>query len=291
MSEQQRLNSKARAGKIDLETARQVIKCSVYLLLTVNFFFYLAEDIHRAAHSLADDAGIGEWMIEYSTSIDFFAWMVLIASFELETYVLEDHHYSNLVEWLMRIVRVACYIFILHTFYAYSVELHKLYFKVQPAREISSLCELVNDELSFVSNLRYEEVRPDNCAALSEESTFYFLSNGLVVTDAPNLARERFLAWMDFFEVICWLLVMFLIELVIWLQARGISEGPVIKASRHLNIVLYSLIMIFGIIWALLGHVLYLWDEFLWIAGFAIIEMNVAEWRDEMRQEEVEVPA
>jgi hypothetical protein len=27
---------------------------------------------------------------------------------------------------------------------------------------------------------------------------------------------------------------------------------------------------------------LYLWDELLWIGGFAAIEMNVSEWREEI---------
>jgi hypothetical protein len=27
---------------------------------------------------------------------------------------------------------------------------------------------------------------------------------------------------------------------------------------------------------------LYLWDELVWIGGFAAIEMNVSQWRDEL---------
>ena len=38
--------------------------------------------------------------------------------------------------------------------------------------------------------------------------------------------------------------------------------------------------------WATLSHWLYAWDEFLWIAGFAAIEMNVSEWRDELARGE-----
>jgi len=34
-----------------------------------------------------------------------------------------------------------------------------------------------------------------------------------------------------------------------------------------------------------LSHWLYLWDELIWILGFAAIEMNVSEWRDELSQE------
>jgi hypothetical protein len=30
---------------------------------------------------------------------------------------------------------------------------------------------------------------------------------------------------------------------------------------------------------------LYLWDELVWIGGFAAIEMNVSQWRDELLEE------
>jgi hypothetical protein len=46
--------------------------------------------------------------------------------------------------------------------------------------------------------------------------------------------------------------------------------------------VLYSSLIGLGIYWASLGHWLYLWDELVWIGGFAAIEMNVSQWRDEL---------
>ena len=41
-----------------------------------------------------------------------------------------------------------------------------------------------------------------------------------------------------------------------------------------------------GVYWAWLGHWLYLWDELVWIGGFAVIEMNMNEWRDEITEEQ-----
>jgi hypothetical protein len=38
--------------------------------------------------------------------------------------------------------------------------------------------------------------------------------------------------------------------------------------------------------WASLSHWLYLWDELVWIGGFAAIEMNINEWRDELLEKE-----
>ncbi len=45
---------------------------------------------------------------------------------------------------------------------------------------------------------------------------------------------------------------------------------------------LYLSLIIIGIYWATLSHWLYLWDELVWIGGFAAIEMNVSQWRDEL---------
>jgi hypothetical protein len=44
----------------------------------------------------------------------------------------------------------------------------------------------------------------------------------------------------------------------------------------------YGVIVLASIYWVSLGHWLYAWDEFLWIAGFVAIEINVSEWRDEL---------
>jgi hypothetical protein len=41
-----------------------------------------------------------------------------------------------------------------------------------------------------------------------------------------------------------------------------------------------------AIYWATLSHWLYVWDEFVWIAGFAAIEMNISDWRQDILKEQ-----
>lgn len=43
--------------------------------------------------------------------------------------------------------------------------------------------------------------------------------------------------------------------------------------------------LLLGIYWASLSHRLYTWDTVVWIGGFAAIETNVNEWRDELLEE------
>ena len=66
---------------------------------------------------------------------------------------------------------------------------------------------------------------------------------------------------------------------------RGVTSGYVVTALSWLNFGLYALILSLGIYWAYYGHWVYLWDELLWIFGFAFLEVNLEGWRDEIDNE------
>jgi len=51
------------------------------------------------------------------------------------------------------------------------------------------------------------------------------------------------------------------------------------------KILMYLLLMGLGFYWVSLGHWLYFWDGLLWIGGFAAIEMNLSQWRDEILEQ------
>ena len=110
-----------------------------------------------------------------------------------------------------------------------------------------------------------------------------------MVTDASGLAIDRGLAIVDIIDVTTWLAVVLLIELVVNVQERGISEGPFITYSNYFTMALYAVLMFDAGVWIWTDHYVYAWDQLLWIGGFAAIEMNLSEWRDEM--EEAAVPA
>ncbi len=95
---------------------------------------------------------------------------------------------------------------------------------------------------------------------------------------------ERKLAWIDLIEANTWLLVMFALELAVWLQSRNITGGPLMLVS-HAGKLLYGILWAAAVYWAWKGHWVYAWDEALWILGFWAIENNLSEWRDEIREE------
>ena len=56
------------------EKIQQIVKWTVYVLLIVNFLFYIAEDWGRAIHTLGAGSAFLDWTSEFATSIDELAW-------------------------------------------------------------------------------------------------------------------------------------------------------------------------------------------------------------------------
>jgi hypothetical protein len=117
---------------------------------------------------------------------------------------------------------------------------------------------------------------------LSDASRYYWIAGGPVISDIDGLELERRFAWLDLGEAIVWLLVIATIELVVRLQGHGVASGAVVAAISKLKLVLYLCLIAAGIFWAGYSHWLYLWDELVWILGFAAIEMNISGWRNDL---------
>jgi hypothetical protein len=281
MSQQAAASTDSKLHKI-----QQAIKWTVYTLLIINFVFYLFEDWNRAIHTLTAGSTFLDWTGEFATSIDESGWFLLLFMFEIETYVVDDDDWTGWVAYTVRGVRLLSYALIGHTVYAFIIVIIGL----QPTiavEDVTSLCDMVDDDVSYVYNLEYTDVSEQTCGELSDESQFFWLAEDPVVTDMAGLDLERELAWADLAEVVIWLLVLFAIEFVVWLQGRGTAGGALISTANAISYFLYALLIALGIYWATLSHWLYLWDELVWICGFAAIEMNLSEWRGELleRQE------
>ncbi len=273
---------------IDAARARhyqQIFKWVVYTLLIVNWMFYIHEDWVRATHTLTAASGLLDWAREFATSIDELGWFVLLAMFELETYVLEDADWTGGVKRTVHGIRLVCFAMIAHTVFAYGVSLSDLQETV-PVEGATSLCQLAGQNLSYVYNLEYTAINGENCDDLSAADQFYRIGDDPVVTDRSGLELERDLAVADLSEAIIWLVIIAAIEIVVRMQERGITGGWALHITNTSKRVLYLGLIGLGAYWASLGHWLYLWDELLWIGGFAAIEMNVEGWRSEILQKQ-----
>ena len=279
MSQQAAVSADSKMHKI-----QQAVKWTVYTLLIINFVFYVFEDWNRAIHTLHAGSTFLDWTSEFANSIDESAWFLLLFMFELETYVVADEDWKGWIAHTVRGARLFCYVLIAHTVYAYIIVVANL----QPTvavEDISDLCGLIGADVSYVYNLEYTEVNDQTCGELSGESQFYWLAGDPVVSDMAGLNLERDLAWADLIEAVVWLLILLAIEIVVRLQSRGVSGGAMISTANTLKVFLYLTLIALGVYWATLSHWLYLWDELVWIGGFAAIEMNVSQWRDELLED------
>ncbi len=273
----------------DAHKIQQAVKWIVYSLLIINFVFYIFEDWNRAIHTLDAGSTFLDWTSEFATSIDESAWFLLLFMFELETYVIADKHWSGWIARSVRGVRLLCYVMLAHSVYAFAF----IVINLQPTtlvEGVSSLCEMTGDNVSYVYNLEYTEVNEQTCGELSAETEYYWLADDPLVSDMPGLILERRLAWSDLIEVVVWLLILLAIELVVRLQAQGVTGGVIISTGNAIKLFLYGTLALLAIYWASLSHWLYFWDEFVWIAGFVAIEMNISEWRDELLEDKNPLP-
>ncbi len=265
---------------------RRWIKWTVYTLLLINFGFYIWEEWMISTHVLRDGGTFLKWTAAFAASIDEAAWFALLFLFELETHAIPDEAFTPALERTLHAARIVCYVFLAHTIYAYVVNLAKLEHRVIAVPEVSSLCQLVDREMSFTSNMKYTAIDAEHCGKLSGASEFYQTIGEPVVTDARGLVIEKQLGWADLIEAVVWLLIVFTIEVEVRLQNREIAGGPVIRAANAAKGLLYGILLLITAYWALRGLWVYVWDELLWIGGFAVIEMNVVEWREELLEEE-----
>ena len=261
----------------------QLLKLLVYFLLLINFVLYVRLDWEIASYTMRNGGSLLDWTRAFATTIDESAWIILIILFELETYVLSDDFFSGLRAKLLHGVRYICYGFLVHSLYAFGIYVYELSVATAIA-DISDLCQLAGEGISFATNLVYTDLDPANCAILSNASQFFYTDppEFIIVTDEPGLVIELQLAWVDFLEVVVWLAILFTIELGIRLQDRSITRGMLIKALTWAKIMLYTLLWGGIFYWLYRGHFMFAWDEFVWIAGFVAIESNMAIWRQEI---------
>jgi hypothetical protein len=259
----------------------QFFKYAIYALLTMNIYWFFDEE--SAAASLQFSNGVaGADLIEaFSATIDTAAWVVLLLMFELETYVLEDRHFTRRVTWSLHGLRALCYTFIVYAFYGYIQNLTFLY-ETTTLADISDLCALLPEEWSWAVTLdEYAAITAGNCSTLSDASAYYRFNEMSAVADAPGLQAIRNLAWVDVVNAAVWLLVVLVLELDVRLQEHNRFEGLALKTSNAAKVLLYSLLFLAAVYWGFKGDFVDFWDAFLWLVAFVFIEMNVFEWRQE----------
>lgn len=285
------MNPDSTLSYLSTVNVRQFIKLTVYTLLLINFAFYIRDDWVIATHTMRNGGSLLDWTRAFAVTIEESAWIIMLILFELETYVLSDEYLSRRKAVAMHVVRFVCYAFLAHTLFAYGIYAYELAL-VTAIPDITGLCQLVSADVSFAANLEYTQLDGSNCKQLSSASRFFYIDppEFLIVVDGAGLLIERQLAWVDVMELLTWLFILFAIEMTVYLQDRGTVKGMVISSLNTAKFLFYSLLWVAIFYWIYRGHWMFAWDEFVWIAGFMAIEMNVVEWRNEIIEDEQTKP-
>ncbi len=265
------------------------IKLVVYSLITVNFSVYVVDDWVAAQHELTDTSGLLDYIYMYTTSLSVFAWLALLLIFEVETYWLEDDFDNPPVEILVTAVKVVLLAMILQASVAFTVAVIEGD-NVTAIEGVDNICELVSEDYSFYRNLEYTELTTETCRSITNDGSFYLYPDGQVITDGAGLEEDRILRAVDLIENISWLLIIALVQVAVVMQNRGIYQGAAITWVTRGKLLGYAGIVGCSVVWISKGHYIYAWDEFLWIAGFTILEKNLSQWRAEMA-ETAELPS
>jgi hypothetical protein len=259
----------------------QAFKYTIYALLTLNIYLFFAEEIAASAHQFRDGVAPGDLIEAFAATIDTAAWVILLLMFELETYILEDDHFTKPVTITLHTLRAICYSFIVYAFYGYIVNLTSL-FNVSSFEGLSSLCTLVSDQWAYATTLdEFADITAANCTNLSAAGSFLQFDGMRAVVDASGLTAMRMLAWVDVVNAAVWILVVVILEVDVRLQEKNQLEGTALRISRVLKIIFYSLLFLAAVYWGVAGDFVDFWDAFLWLVAFVFIEMNVFEWRQE----------
>lgn len=269
----------------------QFFKYAIYVLLTLNIYLFFREEYAAAGHEFHGGVAAADIIEAFAATIDTAAWVVLLLMFELETYVLDDRHFTRSVTWTLHTLRALCYVFIIYAFYGYIVNLTSL-FDTSVLAGVSNLCSLASDNWAYATTLdQYADIATGNCATLSSATSFFQFNGTRAVVDPDDLAAILRLGWVDVINAGVWLLVVLILEIDVRLQEKNQLEGMALKTSNAFKVVLYSLLFMAAVYWGIAGDFVDFWDAFLWLVAFVFIEMNVFEWRQESHESNLIVEA
>ena len=263
----------------------QFIKWTIYLALVFNFGIYGYDDWMAYKSALATDAPWSDIFEQFATTIDMAGWLGLVFLFELETYALPDGAFKAWVTKTLHAVRIVCYVGIVYAAYGYTVNTLNYYDYVDVDR-LTELCQIADQGRTLqLDIIAYTPITSENCAGIPAGAPFYRDAAEISVIDGPTLNHVIKLSWVDVANAFVWLIVVFLIEVEIRIQAADRFDSRSLKPVRMLKTIFYFELIINAVIWGATGYPIYAWDAFLWIFGFWAIELNLAEWEQERVQE------
>ena len=262
-----------------------IFRYLVYALLTLNVYLFFVEEWAAAALTFPDGVRLGDIIEAYASTIDTAVWVILLLLFELRTRLLDERLCTAAVSFGLRLFRALCYTVIVYAFYGYLSYVVFTY-STSPLTGVRDLCALASGDWVWTETLdQYIALTSTNCGTLTAASGLFRFDGMNAAVDASTLANVRELAWIDAINSGTWLLIVGLLEIDAWLEARGRYKGPARKASTAAKVLLYGTLGLGVLFWIRKGEFKDWWDALLWLVAFVCIELNIFERRKELQRD------
>lgn len=259
------------------ERVFQIFKYAIYTLIAANVLYFFYEDYVATGYTYRNGIEWSQLGYAFATSIDSFAWLVLLLLFELETYVLSDESMKGRVKWVMSGLVGLCYISIIIAYVGYIDRLEMAFDFIPIA---GAACDHVGSILSYAVGMdEYFPLTAESCQLIGSGPLFYN-PDVSILTDADTFSLMKRLTMTDVVNSGAWLLVVLVLQIDVILQLEGELTRRLYTINMFIKAVVYGTLVLACIYWATLGSTMNFWDAFLWIAAFIFIELNLFKWHE-----------
>ncbi|MEC9415992.1 MAG: hypothetical protein VYC67_05290 [Pseudomonadota bacterium] len=267
---------------ITKENGFQFFKYSIYILLTMNMYFFISEEIAAFPVRYPNGIAISQIYEGFAASIDTIAWLILLWALELETYILEDKQITKTIKISLFLTKAICYGFIVFAFFGYCANL-LFFYHAETIAQITNLCQLTNNNWSYSIDINeYISINSENCISLSTANEFVQFKGLNALVDQNGLIEIIRLGWIDVINSGVWLLVVIVIEVNINIVEKSLHQLELLSKniSNLSKYVLYPILFFNAFYWGIKGDFIDFWDAFLWLVAFVFIELNIIDWDD-----------
>ncbi len=255
-----------------------VSKYTLYALLLVDCWWFMREDFAAAKLLLTVDTDWRAFGATLAQTLDTWAWLGLLALFELETSVLPRALLRGWRKWSLHGLRAVCYVFVVYACHGYVTKLAMLGSTTSLASG-ASLCVYADGQNAFVASLDdYVLLDETNCAALTRSEALTRVAGTPLLGYAAEIEAARRLALTDVANSVAWILVAVVLELEVLLQLAGLYPRWLEVTNYGVKALLYTTLAGPAVYWGFAGTFLDFRDAGLWIAAFLFIELNLFRW-------------
>ncbi len=273
----------ATPGWLNAELIFRLSKYTIYALLMYNAVLFFRDDFAASAVTFGDTVTWRNVIEAYSATFDTAAWIVLLLLFELETAIIPDHLLKGGLKWVLKTISAVAYFFIIYAFYGYCVKYGMI--SNFSAFEIADVCSLIGTDFTFLAELdEYLEIDQLSCAALNGQSLVQIAGTNIIGTQAA-LSEAIRLASVDIVNASDWLIIVFLLEVEVFLQLKDKLTKKRMLAAKYTKGFFYVILFLCAAYWGVKGSFLDFWDAFLWLVAFIFIELNIFQWHAESEED------